>query len=134
MMGRRRPPVSKAELEVARIVWRLGGATVRQVLESLPAERKIEYKTVQTFLRRLEAKGYLQGKRQGRSTFYKVRVRPDRVIRETVSDFVSRLFDGDALPLFEHLISEQGLTSDDLRRLRELLDQKEEQQDEPDES
>ena len=131
MMARRRPDVSKAELEVARIVWQLGGATVRQVLERLPASRKIEYRTVQTYLRRLETKGYLRGKRQGRSIFYAVRVRADRVIRETVTDFVSRLFDGDALPLFEHLISEQGLTGDEIRRLRDMLDQKEAQQDEP---
>jgi predicted transcriptional regulator len=126
----RRQSVSKAELEVARIVWRLGGATVRQVLEALPTERRIEYKTVQTYLRRLEAKGYLRGKRQGRSTFYTVRVRADRVIRETVRDFVNRLFDGDALPLFEHIISEQGLSSDDIRQLREMLDRKEAEQHE----
>ncbi len=132
MMARRRPDVSKAELEVARIVWQLGGATVRQVLERLPADRKIEYRTVQTYLRRLETKGYLRGKRQGRSIFYAVRVRADRVIRETVTDFVGRLFDGDALPLFEHLISEQGLTGDEIRRLRAMLDQKEAEQDEPD--
>lgn len=126
----RRQSVSKAELEVARIVWRLGGATVRQTLEELPSDRKIEYKTVQTYLRRLEAKGYLQGKRQGRSTFYMVRVRADRVIRETVKDFVSRLFDGHALPLFEHLISQQGLSSDDIQKLRAMLDLKEAEQDE----
>ncbi len=132
MMARRRPDVSKAELEVARIVWQLGGATVRQVLERLPTKRKIEYRTVQTYLRRLETKGYLRRKLQGRSTFYAVRVRPDRVIRDTVTDFVARLFDGDALPLFEHLISEQGLTGEEIRRLRAMLDQKEAEQDEPD--
>ena len=65
MPGRDRPPASKAELEVARIVWQLGGATVRQVFESLPSDRKVEYKTVQTFLRRLESKGYLKGKNVG---------------------------------------------------------------------
>lgn len=131
-MVRDRQPISNAELEVARIVWQLGGATVRQVLEALPPRRKIEYATVQTYLRRLEAKGYLHGKRQGRSTFYTVRAKPERVVRETVREFVNRLFDGDALPLFEHFISEQALSSSEIAILREMLDRKEAEQDESD--
>lgn len=125
-----RPALSKAELEVARIVWRLGGATVRQVHEQMPETRVVEYKTVQTYLRRLEAKGYLSAKRQGRSTYYTQRVRAGKVIRETVDDFVNRLFDGEALPLMEHLIREQGLEQTDIDRLRELLDQLEADSDE----
>ena len=48
-----RPALAKSELEVARIVWRLGSATVRQILEQLPKNRGLELKTVQTYLRRL---------------------------------------------------------------------------------
>ncbi len=126
----RRPALSKAEMEVARIVWQQGGATVRQVLESMPASRQAQYKTVQTYLRRLEAKGYVRSRKEGRSTFYSPRVRPGQVIRETVSDFVTRLFDGEALPLVEHLIREQGMDHQDIDKLRTLLDQLESEQDE----
>ncbi|MCG8649953.1 MAG: BlaI/MecI/CopY family transcriptional regulator [Pirellulales bacterium] len=134
MSRKHRPPLSKAELEVAGVVWRLGGGTVREVLEALPEHRQseVEYKTVQTYLRRLEAKGYLKGKKQGRSTFYKARVGQDRVIRENVSDFITRLFGGDPLPLLEHLISEQGLSPREIRRVREMIDEKEGERDEPD--
>ncbi len=55
-MGKR-PALAKSELELARIVWELGEATVRQVYEALPAERKLDFWTVQTYLRRLKAKG-----------------------------------------------------------------------------
>ena len=126
-MGPRRP-LSKSEMEVARIVWDLGGATVRQVHEMLP--RRVEYKTVLTYLRRLQAKGYLSGRREGRSTFYSPRVRPGRVIRETVKDFVNRLFDGEPLPLVEHIIREQGLNQTDIKKLRDLLDELESRSDE----
>lgn len=134
MSGKHRPPLSKAELEIARVVWRLAGGTVREVLEALPDHRQaeIEYKTVQTYLRRLEAKGYLKGKKQGRSIFYKARVRPDRVIRETVSDFIARLFGGDPLPLFEQLISEQGLSPEEMQKVREMIDEREAKGNEPD--
>jgi predicted transcriptional regulator len=124
----KRTQASKAELEIARIVWDLGGATVRQVLEALPAERRLDYKTVQTFLRRLEAKGYLTSKRDGRTSVFRARVRPAQVIRETVADLVDRLFDGEALPLVEHLITDRKLTSEDIDKLRQLIDDAEENQ------
>jgi BlaI family transcriptional regulator, penicillinase repressor len=57
----RRPALSKAEMEVARIVWNLGEATVRQVFEAFPAERKIDFATVQTYLRRLETRRAISG-------------------------------------------------------------------------
>jgi BlaI family penicillinase repressor len=124
----KRATASKAELEIARIVWELGGATVRQVLQALPEDRRLDYKTVQTYLRRLEAKGYLNSKRDGRTSVFRARVRPAQVIRETVTDLVDRLFDGEALPLVEHLISDHKLTSDDIDKLRQLIDDAEENQ------
>jgi len=124
-----RAAASKAELEIARIVWDLRGATVRQVLEALPADRRLDYKTVQTYLRRLEAKGYLQSRREGKTSVYTARLRPSLVIRETLTDLVDRLFGGEALPLVEHLFADHKLTSDDIDRLRKLIDQYEGQGD-----
>jgi predicted transcriptional regulator len=101
---------------------------VRQVLEALPDERRLDYKTVQTFLRRLEAKGYLTSKRDGRTSVFRPRVRPAQVIRETVGDLVDRLFGGEALPLVEHLITDRKLTNDEIEKLRQLIDDAEENQ------
>ena len=75
----KRPALAKSELEVAQLVWQLGQASVRQVLDALPAERGLDFKTVQTYLRRLEAKGYLRSRREGRAKVYVARVRPEQV-------------------------------------------------------
>jgi BlaI family transcriptional regulator, penicillinase repressor len=119
-MGRR-SALSKAEMEVARLVWTRGKATVREVHEALPAGRDVDYKTVQTFLRRLEGKGYLKAARDGRSIVYSPRVRPGKVIQDAVNDFVTRLFGGEALPLVEHLIQARGLGPAEIKRLRKIL-------------
>lgn len=121
-MGKR-PPLAKSELEVARIVWQLGQASVRQVLDAMPPERGLDFKTVQTYLRRLEAKGYVRTRREGRAKIYRPLVRPDQVIGEVVDDLVHRLFGGESLPLFQHLIHERGLTDDELAQLRDMLHQ-----------
>lgn len=125
-MGRR-PPPSKAEIEIARVLWRLGEATVRDVYEALPPGRAIDFTTVQTYLRRLEAKGYARARLAGRTRVYAATVKPKTVIRETVDDLVQRLFDGDALPLVEHLIEDGGIGPEEIAQLRALLDRLEEE-------
>ena len=88
-MGKR-PVPAKSELEVARIVWGLGSATVRQVLDAMPEGRDVDFKTVQTYLRRLKAKGYLRTRREGRTLVYSPRVHPNRVIGAVVDDLMNR--------------------------------------------
>lgn len=119
----KRPPLAKSELELARIVWRLGEATVRQVLEALPRERGLDFATVQTYLRRLEAKGYLRADQRGRANVYRSRVDPDRVVGEVVRDFLDRVFDGQPLPLVEQLINDRGLSDEEIEQLQRTLDQ-----------
>ena len=118
-----RPALSRAEMEGARSVWTLKEATVRQVLDKLPETRDINYKTGQTFLRRLEGKGYLVSRREGRSLIYTADARPKQVIRDTVRNFLNNLFNGQPLPLVEHLIRDQGLDKNDINQLRNLLNE-----------
>jgi len=115
-------------MEVARIVWNLSEATVRQVFETFPPERRPDFATVQTYLRRLEAKGYLRAKRRGRTMVYRARVRPDDVIQETVADLVDRLFGGQTIPLLHHLILDRRISSDEIQKLREMIDEREAKQ------
>jgi predicted transcriptional regulator len=121
-MGKR-PPLAKSELEVARIVWKLRAATVRQVCDELESSRDLDFWTVQTYLRRLEAKGYLRKRRDGRTNVYSPKVRPQTVVREVIDDVVQRLFDGDALPMFQHLIEDRGLTNEEIAQLQQTLEQ-----------
>ena len=117
-----RPGLSKGELEVARIVWELKDASVRAVHEALAAVREIDFTTVQTYLRRLEEKGYLKVRLEGRTRFYTPKVRPRTVIRETVNDLVERLFAGEAMPLVRHLVQDGSFSSSEIEQLRELID------------
>lgn len=117
-----RPALSKAEMEVARVLWELGAASVRQVHEAMPADRVIDFTTVQTYLRRLEQKGYARAKLEGRVRIYSPKVKARTVIRETVNDLIERLFAGEAMPLMRHLIEDRGISDEDLAQLRSLLD------------
>jgi len=117
-----RPALSKGEMEVARILWALGEGTVRQVHEAFPPGREIDFATVQTYLRRLESKGYVRTTLEGRTRVYSPRVKSQTVIRETLDDLVERLFGGETLPLVRHLIEDRGISDEELNELRRLID------------
>lgn len=118
-----RRALAKSELEVAQIVWKLGQATVREVFAAMPRERGLDFKTVQTYLRRLEAKGYVQTRREGRNNVYVPCVRPRQVVRQMVNDFVNRMFDGQPFPLVQQLLEQRGLSDEEIDRLQDLLKQ-----------
>ena len=126
-MGKQQP--SKGEMEIVRALWEVGSGTVRQVHAVLAAERPIEFGTVQTYLRRLEAKGYVKSTLQGRVRVYAPRARPDRVIRETIDDVVSRLFGGQTMPLMRHLLEQHDLSGAEIQELRHLVDRLKEAED-----
>ena len=118
------PSLARSELEIARIVWELGGrATVREVHEALPADRQLDFWTVQTYLRRLKTKGYLTTEKSGRNNIYVSAVRPSKVISGIVDDLVNRLFDGEVYPLVQHLFQGESLSEEEITRLQKMLDQ-----------
>ncbi len=117
-----RPALSKGEMEVARVLWEKGPAAVRAIHAALPAERAMDFATVQTYLRRLETKGYASSRLDGRIRIYAARTKPRTVIRETVNDLVERLFGGETMPLVRHLIEERGIEADELAELRALVE------------
>jgi predicted transcriptional regulator len=125
-----RPALSRGEIEVARIVWQLGRATVRETHEAMLPERKMDFATVQTYLRRLEAKGYVRSALSGHTRVYSPKVQSTTVIRETVEDLIDRLFGGETLPLMQHLIEDRGVSAKEISELRRLLDRLEEERDE----
>jgi predicted transcriptional regulator len=122
-----KPALSRGEMEVARVLWQLGPAGVRVIHEAMNADKPIDFATVQTYLRRLETKGYATSKLEGRSRIYSAKTRPKTVIRDTVNDLVDRLFGGDTMPLVRHLIEERGIDANDLQTLRAMIDRLEQQ-------
>jgi BlaI family penicillinase repressor len=110
------------ELEIMKVIWKLGPATVREVYDALRERRSIAYTTVQTMMNILETKGHLK-KELGEKAQVYAPVRPQQaVVRSLVRDFVIRGVDGSARPLLVHLLKEKGLNDQERKQLQRLLD------------
>ncbi len=114
--------MSPAETEILRLVWQLEEATVQGICEALPTKRKIAYKTVQTLLRRLEEKGYLKHRTEGKAHVFFPAVKREQVVKRTVLDFLDRLFGGDPRPLMQFLAEDGQIDAQDVEELKKLID------------
>ena len=117
------PTLTLQELELMKLVWSRGKATVRDVYEALREERRTAYTTVMTMMNVLERKGHLKKKAAGRSFLYRP-TRPQRqVIGGMVREFVERVFGGSAEPLLVHLVEER-LSPEELDALTKRIREK----------
>ena len=109
------------ELEIMKIVWQRGNATVREVYEELLKSRKIAYTTVMTMLGILEQKGRLQKTARDRAYVYSPTEPQGQVVESMVHDFVERVFDGSAKPLLVHLAENKKISQKELDEISKLL-------------
>src|SRR5512144_1383736 len=120
-MKKAKTTLTGQELEIMKVVWKLGTPTVRQVYETLLEHRKMAYTTVMTMMNILEQKGYLK-KRQGHRAFVYTPRRPEKqVIRAMVREFADRVFNGAAEPLLLHLVEDDQLSREDLHEIRRSI-------------
>ena len=116
--------LSGPQLEIMKVVWRLGNATVRDVYEDLRLHRPIAYTTVMTMMKNMEAKGHLKKRSEGRAFVYAATVSEDRMLRRIVGDFIDRVFNGSTEPLLAHLVKERRLSEKDLEEISRMIREK----------
>ena len=120
-MNGKKTVLAGQELEIMKVIWQLGTATVRDVYEELLKRRKIAYTTVMTMMKILEQKGYLKKSEKDRAFVYRP-ARPQRqVINGMVKEFINRVFNGSAEPLLLHLVEEKGLSPEEVSEIRRLI-------------
>ena len=122
MAGRPRD-VTDAELDVLRALWDAGPATIRVLTDRLyPSGGTSEYATVQKLLERLEAKGHVSRRAEGRQNVFRATVRREDLVARRLRDTADDLCDGSLTPLITQLVSAGKLSREELRELRRVVD------------
>lgn len=126
-MSKALPRLGKVQLQIMQILWRRGQATARQITEELSAARPIAHSTVQTLLRKLEAKGAITHESAERTFVFRPLAQQSEVTESALHDLVTRLFNGSAYGLVAHLLKHERISEEELRRIRQLLDKEDAQ-------
>jgi predicted transcriptional regulator len=117
--------LTELQLAILAILWERGEATTQDVHQALLDDRGLALTTVATLLTRLERKGVLEHRKQGRQHVYRTTVSRGDVRRSKVRELTETLFDGDAAALVSHLVDPATVSPADLDRIRDLIGQAE---------
>jgi len=112
--------VSAAELDVLRVLWEEGPATLREVHQQVAGRHA--YTTVQTMLNRLVEKGLVGRDRRSRPARYQAKVARDRVIQHYLSLMLEKVCNGPA-PLVLSLLRNEEFSAEELAEIRRLVDE-----------
>jgi predicted transcriptional regulator len=115
--------LTEAELRIMQVLWEKQSATVQQVLEALPTSKPLAYNSVLTIVRILEKKGYVRHVKDGRAHIYLPTLNQKEATQSEIRHLVGRFFQNSRELLVLNILEDEGLDADELKRLRELLDE-----------
>jgi BlaI family transcriptional regulator, penicillinase repressor len=118
-------PLSEAQLAFMQALWDLGEGTVAEVQARLErAGRKLAPTTVATVLRRLETKGWVGHREEGRGFVYRASVSRQRATGSLLQRLTSAFFGDDVPALVSHLLDSRAVSRQDIEQIRRLIDEK----------
>jgi predicted transcriptional regulator len=109
------------QLAIMRVLWSCGEATVAQVHQALQEERGLALTTIATMLTKMERKGVVRHRTEGRQFVYAARVSEADVHRSMVTELTELLFEGNPAALVSHLLTEQEIDESELAEIRRLI-------------
>ena len=108
---------SGRELEILKVLWDLGPASVRQVHERLCPAGELAFNTVQTLLRIMDEKGLVKHRPRGRTFVYTPRHTRER----EMSRLLDKVFDGALDQFVVSLLNSQNISASELKKLERII-------------
>jgi BlaI family penicillinase repressor len=117
--------LTPVEWEIMEAVWELGGSpSVREVLDHAFTNGEKAYTTVQTMMNILVKKGMLKPEKKGLVNFYRPVYNRSEVVRDEMSQMISRVFNGSVPAMANYLFRMKDLSRDEIETIKGLLDGK----------
>jgi BlaI family transcriptional regulator, penicillinase repressor len=119
------PRLTALQLDVLRVLWQRTEATVVEIQQAISAQRPLATTTIATLLSRLEKRGLITYRIEGRQYVYRAVLQECEAQRHALVEVTTGLFAGDVAGMVSQLLSSHELRPGDLARVRALIDEKE---------
>jgi BlaI family transcriptional regulator, penicillinase repressor len=119
------PNLGRMELRILQVLWQSGPATARQITDALNegSDKPVAISTVQTMLRKMEAKNAVAHESEGRIFLFRSLRGEGEITNSATNDLLTRVFGGSAFALVAHLLRHEAIAPEERARLRALIDQ-----------
>jgi len=121
------PRLTVPQLEILRVLWQRSEATVVDIQQALRAARPLAATTIATLLSRLEKRGLVAYRTEGRQYVYRAVLQERDAQQHALVEVTQGLFAGDVATMVSQLLSSHELRPGDLARVRELIETKEQE-------
>ncbi len=108
---------SGRELEILKILWDLGSASVREVHEQMCPAGELAYNTVQTLLRIMDDKGLVTHAERGRTFIYT----PKHTREREMSRLLENVFDGALDQFVVSLLKSKNVSAGEMKKLERII-------------
>ena len=125
MKKRLLPKPTEGELELFRVLWERGEATVRELYEDVNETRPQGYTTVLKLLQIMTEKGLVTRKAAGRAHIYEAASSQQETTDQILKDVSQRLFAGSAAQLAMHALAMEPASAEELQEIRALIARRE---------
>jgi BlaI family penicillinase repressor len=115
------PELTPAQGEIMQIIWELGEVSAREVRRVLSRTRPVARNTVRTLLERMEEKGWITHREDGRTFLYSAAQPRQTRIGQKVQEVIDTVCGGSAEALVTALLDYRGLSRGELERIRQML-------------
>jgi predicted transcriptional regulator len=109
------------QLRIMKDLWLRGEAPVSDIHDKLGGSRAFAYTTIATMLRKMEVRGLVRHRTEGRSFVYRPAVTEDAVTRRMADDLLDRVFEGSLSGMVSHLLTTREVSGEELTRLEKLI-------------
>ena len=118
-----KPPLSRAQHEIMEIIWDSGEVGVLEVTRFINLQRPVARNTVRTLIERMQQKGWLTYRVEGRSYLYSATVPREESLGQRVLEMVDKACGGNPEKLMLALLQYRGLSDEESTRIRQMLDE-----------
>ena len=115
--------LGRVQHQIMKVLWKRGRATAREITEALAGRGAPVHSTVQTLLRKLEAKGAVGHEVNDRTFIFFPRVTEAEATRFALRDMIGRVFNGSPSGMVACLVKHEKLTRKELNEIRKLIEE-----------
>lgn len=119
--------IADAELEIMKAVWKAKKAVTSSEIGEEVENKGWKRTTIATFLSRLVDKGVLKADKQGKTFYYTPLISAAEYKKSQAKNLIKNVFDGSAHDLIVSLFEEKALSGDDIKELKAVFDDWEEE-------
>jgi len=114
--------LGKVQLHIMQFLWESGEATAREITQHLEPVHALSHSTVQTLLRKLEAKGAIDHFERDRIFVFRPLVEQGAITADTTHDFLTRVFQGSVSGMVAHILEHETVSREELDHIKALIE------------